>query len=320
MSKERKISPSWFLAWNYDNEEDHLNRSSKRGWRLSEAHMFYKVYVRDKEEYRYRIDYNPISKLSYNDEKLYLDTFEDMGWHYISSVVGWNYFEKKVEEGNTEEDYCIYTDNTSLKGALLRWIQLARILEIICGIICVINLLSYFEGSKPNFLMGITSLIEVILFEFGIHSMKRKRIDKRKSNRSNVIIGNTLFIGMFACLVIGIIGVFRVFGHTEVLNTHYQGTFSVAPEGTNQIFDNLSFLVEDEGKYNLKARCATEYGTMLLTIYDGLQEVYTTSGSVIHVDEKLKFKEGIHRAKIAVDYGDLKDVATNFYTVNLEID
>ncbi len=294
MSKYRKTIPGWFLAWNYDNEEESLNKQSKKGWRLKRAYLFHKVYEKNENEYRYRVDYKPSFNLTETEKERYFGTFEDMGWRHVNSIFnGWHYFEKPVLADSEEDDFAIYTDNASLMDMLGRWIYVGRVLEIICAVIALINFFAAFHGSTPNLFCAITALIEVILFEFGIRSMKKKRVGVKKSSRLNVIMGNILFFAMLAVLIIGQVGFYHLVNNKPLVNTKYNSSYT-----ENTKMNDLSFLVEKDGKYHLEAFCQLEQGEVAFEIYDAGQLIYRAVGCKLEIDEKINLKEGIHRVHI----------------------
>lgn len=317
MSRDRIVRPTLYLAWNYDSEEDALNRMSEKGWRLKKAHAFHKEYVKDSIKYIYRIDYNPVSRMLGGEKERYISTFEEMGWEYVSSVLGWNYFAKPVIDGVDEDEYQIYTDNTTLMDALSRWIRMARCLEIICIFITLMNVFAFFSGSDENLYMAALSLLEVILFEFGIVSMKRKGVNKGKTSRAGYVTGYILYFMLVAGLIATIIGLVVRITDEDVLKTKFQG-IHVFQESMNYTSMPLYFSVNSGGNYDLDVYGETENGRMIMTIYSKGEAVYSASGSTIALDEDIYLKKGSYKVEVSFEFE--KELSENFYSFDIEID
>lgn len=176
----RKISFKGYFAWNFDKEEEELNRKSKQGWQAVKCGCFRTVYEKDDTVcYRYRIDYNSKMIGETDEKQRYIELFAEQGWEYIKTTFnGWIYFKKKCMEGLTEEDYKIYTDKESLFEMFGRWIKLARIAQTILGIGVVILLFMLFRS--PHLML----LVVLVLYGICIMVIQRGTIIiKSKRNK-----------------------------------------------------------------------------------------------------------------------------------------
>lgn len=117
------------------------------------------------------------------EERLY-NEMSGKGWEYLNSTFnGWHCFRKLYREDLPEEEYQIYTDETSAKEMRNRWMRLAGIMLLLFGIVCLLRL---------RHLIMTPSLVEAVYFAvyayivsflaFGYLKMKRKR--RRTRSRS----------------------------------------------------------------------------------------------------------------------------------------
>ncbi|MBP1964508.1 DUF2812 domain-containing protein [Paenibacillus aceris] len=118
------------FVWNYEKDESWLTGLSAQGLHLNKPGLIRSRFEKDTSvRYVYRMDYQKISgKESLNE---YMTLFEDSGWEHVGSLVGWHYFRKRYDEG---ESYDIYTDRGSVK-------QLLRRVQLTLGIIGLANVL-----------------------------------------------------------------------------------------------------------------------------------------------------------------------------------
>jgi hypothetical protein len=99
----------WWWAWNYEEHEQWLTNMSQLGYKMvrSRLGVFYTFEAGNFEEYVYKIDYKRLSGKKLYD---YIQLFNDCGWEYVDSFVGWHYFRKKDNSIGLPE---LYTDSES---------------------------------------------------------------------------------------------------------------------------------------------------------------------------------------------------------------
>jgi hypothetical protein len=99
----------WFWAWQDDKEEAWLREMSLKGWHLNSIYPFgeYNFTAGEPRDYIYRLDYQSTRQ---QDHQVYLKLFQDAGWEYVGNLLGWQYFRKLTQPGETME---IFTDKDS---------------------------------------------------------------------------------------------------------------------------------------------------------------------------------------------------------------
>lgn len=198
MAAKTKIVPVLFLPYDYDKEENYINSMSDKGWQLKKAGAYHHTYIKSNEKYRYKLDFN--NTVKYNSDKYnrYLSIFGDQGWEHVSSCfIGWHYFRKKINAELTDDDYTLYTDDTSLQEMLGRWSRLARILQIVFLILLVLGSVMAFSEKDLMFLPdAVLELLGIAIFEICILNLKSKRVFS-KSIPSLGFFGGYLLFGIF---------------------------------------------------------------------------------------------------------------------------
>lgn len=168
-----KRSYKAYWAWNYDEEEQELNRMSGQGWQLCRGGCFHSKYIKAPgKNYIYKIDYNYGAA---KNKALYLEMFAEQGWEYINSTFnGWNYF-RKEDTGGPAEDYEIYTDPSSYNEMLMRWIRFVNFMSILFGILAVVYFSLFIIERQDSWIMTIfIYIVGIIFFRCGVSAMKRK--------------------------------------------------------------------------------------------------------------------------------------------------
>lgn len=292
---EHKRKFGIYTAWNYDKEEDKINSMAIKGWQLKKGGSFHHTYERSKINYRYKLDFNTNAKFNNEEYRRYLTFYEDQGWELINSTFnGWFYFRKPYEEGLSEEEYEIYTDNDSLKDMLSRWISIARILQIFFLILLISNLVHFvIEKRTFNGLTVLSVFFGILFFQTGITSMKRKsvQIDYR-SSRSNNFIATLLFFGMFISYVL-----MFVFPSQHVFCYDYELSYS---ESINKDTDNRvePMTVDKDGLYSLDIKCKNERGLVGIKILKDDTIVYNTSGGNYTITTNLELEKGDYQIEV----------------------
>jgi hypothetical protein len=99
----------WFWPWQDQKEEAWLEKMSEAGWHLNSVQLpcGYSFVKSEPVHYTYRLDYTRIDK---SRRPEYLQIFQDAGWEYIGEMTNWQYWRKRVVNGQVPE---IYTDKDS---------------------------------------------------------------------------------------------------------------------------------------------------------------------------------------------------------------
>jgi Protein of unknown function (DUF2812). len=179
MAGQTKFKPAMFLVSDYNREEEYLNQMSKKGWRLKKCGIFHHSFVRCDGEYRYKLDFNLKVKMNQEEYERYLSIFQEQGWeHTYSTFNGWHYFSKKYIPQTPEDDYFIYTDDTTLKQMLNRWIKLAYAIQIYFAVFFLISVADLVKHTNLlSVVSTIVGLLSVSIYQMQIMYIKGKRIN-----------------------------------------------------------------------------------------------------------------------------------------------
>jgi hypothetical protein len=177
MAGKTKIVPTLYLPYDYDREEAYINSMSDKGWQLIKGGLFHHTYLRDDEKYRYKLDYN--NQVNYNKDEYYryISIFSEQGWDKVNSTInGWHYFRKKYDAKLPDDDYELYSDDSSLLEMLSRFRKLARAIQLVLMFLLLISVIIMI------FTHDLTALPDVILFILGIALMEMSifHLNKKK--------------------------------------------------------------------------------------------------------------------------------------------
>ena len=107
----RRLNLWW--VWNYEREQQRLDRVSAEGLHLTRPGKFWSSYARDdSRRYVYRLDYQTGLRTA-AARRDYLNLYQDAGWTHIGSWMNWRYFRREWSPDGVPE---IYTDRESLKS------------------------------------------------------------------------------------------------------------------------------------------------------------------------------------------------------------
>ncbi len=177
MSRNIKTSYAAYAAWNVEMEELALNRQSEQGWQLLKGGCFHTIYEQDSSiRYIHKIDYNPDIKNGSDEKNRYIELFAEQGWEYVNTTYnGWNYLRKKYDESLPISEYEIYTDASSYRTMMKRWIRLGRLLQILELIIGIQNLIiGTSVDSSMNVMMSFFLFAIVVWLQNGISKIKAR--------------------------------------------------------------------------------------------------------------------------------------------------
>jgi hypothetical protein len=200
---QTKFKLTMFLAWDYDREEAFIDKMSEKGWQLKKGGLLHHTYEKNSRCYRYKLDYNPGIRQSYDENTRYIQLFEEQGWEYINTTInGWSYFRKEYVPGTAGEEYEIYTDEESLKEMLNRWTRIMRFFQVYYLLFALQNLAhfskthNYYNGSCI-LLGGLAS----ILLLTGQRAISKKSVHKSNKRSGGVYGGYILFGGVILTFI-----------------------------------------------------------------------------------------------------------------------
>ncbi len=141
----------WFWMWEFDKEEQWLNKMSAKGLQLCDVGYCRYVFEDGTPgEYIHRLEL--LDKLPSNAESAqYIRFVEDTGAEHVGSLFRWVYFRKKADENGFD----LYSDIDSRIKHLIGMLWLT-------GILCAANLLNG-AAQLNSWRLGYSSLIIVIL-------------------------------------------------------------------------------------------------------------------------------------------------------------
>lgn len=161
-----------FFAWNFDKEEDWLNKMAAKGLILV-AVGFCKYIFEEciPGEYNVRLELLE-NNATHAESQRYIEFVEETGGEYIGSIMRWVYFRGKTDNG----EFNLYSDSTS------RIKYLNRVL-ISLGIISITNIsiglsnisIHFLGGLYINFIFSIFSLSLALFAGYGFFRVFQKK-------------------------------------------------------------------------------------------------------------------------------------------------
>lgn len=100
----------YFTITEYDKEQEYLAKRHKEGWKFTSVTGIGQYHFEqcEPENVVYQLDYNVEGNINQAE---YIQMFEDCGWEYITTYVGYAYFRKAVADMKEEEE--IFVDDSS---------------------------------------------------------------------------------------------------------------------------------------------------------------------------------------------------------------
>jgi len=178
MSQERIRSYQWYMAWEYDLEEQMLDKKSRDGWQLEKGGCFYSTFVKDSSVcYRHRLDYNPDAMKTQQEKERYIAAFADGGWEFVNATFnGWIYLRKPYQEDMSEQEFEIYSDGDSLLEMFKRFEKLGNLLSILLIVNMLLELSLAANGSGIAGIICAAFLALVFVWmRKGIRTLKLKQ-------------------------------------------------------------------------------------------------------------------------------------------------
>lgn len=134
MNKDKKKIVLTSPIWEYKRIADICTEQSKQGYQLEKIKVIgASTFVKDeKQRYIYDIDFNTVILKKGKERENYLEIFEEQGWEFIDNTFnGFSLFRKKYIEGQSDEEYKIYTDNESSKELYYRMENLLKLILLV---------------------------------------------------------------------------------------------------------------------------------------------------------------------------------------------
>ncbi|KGR74819.1 DUF2812 domain-containing protein [Ureibacillus sinduriensis] len=161
------------LFFDYEKEEEWVNRMAKKGWNLSSFWLVYYCFEKGEPgEFTYRNEM--IGGLgSKKESKEYIDFLQTSGIELVKVVFNWAYFRKKAADGPFE----LYSDTTSKLAYLNRIFYLFLTVLLINLFIGIINstLLIPINGESFNHFVGGVNIGCAITLLFPMLKIMKKR-------------------------------------------------------------------------------------------------------------------------------------------------
>ena len=160
--KNNLIRNRLFFFWNYDREEEWLNRMSEDGYELEDVFLWrYRFRRGDGQKMRYKLEF-----LSHDprDEKGrdYLDFLADAGIETVCTFGRWAYLRRPAEDG----DFELYSDISSKIGYFKRLFCFLLPVALVNLVLGLINILAF--AGWDNRLSGGLCLFVFLLFCWGM--------------------------------------------------------------------------------------------------------------------------------------------------------
>lgn len=155
---EHKTILRFFTIADYEEEEQWLRSQHQQGWKLLKITFpgFYVFEQCPPEDTVYRLDYK-----NKTPDSNYHQLYQDYGWEYCQTFMGWLYFRKPVTTPVDPSEYEIFSDNES-RIEMIEHIVKTRMLPImiiffICLLPNVFNTIRY---------TAFSSFVFTVLFGF----------------------------------------------------------------------------------------------------------------------------------------------------------
>lgn len=302
MSRQYKRVLTMYPAWNYQGEIRELNRQSEQGWQLIRGGAFSNKYKKNSDvRYRYQLDYPG----KVDDMGRYIETYREQGWEYVTSTFnGWHYFRKAYDPSVPEERYEIFTDQTSLREMLGRWIKLATVMSIAVALFLAIYVAALvLMPNLPHLIYALMFLLELIFLSLGIRRMKNP------SKTRALVRDQALFISFFVTLIVGLTCAMYLNMHRHLSINCTADYMAPIPEDVTVSMEWCDFDIAYTDNYYASLHLEAD-SPMCVTIMDASGEtVYTATEASMDVSRiKLHLKKGNYRIYFSDFAGGKMDV------------
>lgn len=172
----RKVVHKLFWAWDFDKEEKWLNELAAKGLALTSV-GFCRYEFEDcvPDEYKICLELLEDRTSSKVEKAKYIEFLEETGAEHVGTFFNFVYFRKRT----TEEDFRLFSDNTSRIKYLTRIIGYIAFFGGLNLFVGCYNLLMYYYWHNPfNVIGSIVSLLFVVFCTIGLTrpSLKRKKL------------------------------------------------------------------------------------------------------------------------------------------------
>lgn len=162
---ETKQEFRYFTITEYDKEQEYLSKRHKEGWKFTAVTGIGQYHFEkcEPEEVVYQLDYNQEGNINQAE---YVQMFEDCGWEYITTYVGYGYFRKPVSAMKEEEE--IFFDDSS-KLDMMKRIFKGRMIPMFIVFFLYLfwqyMILHFFEGT---FFVIIATVLRIMMILYVI--------------------------------------------------------------------------------------------------------------------------------------------------------
>ncbi|MCM1988985.1 DUF2812 domain-containing protein [Oceanirhabdus seepicola] len=171
-----KVIRKFFMAWDFEKEENWLNTMSKNGMKLCKVKgCTYTFEECNPGDYQYKLEMLD-NYVTSDESKEYIEFLEDTGVEYIGNVLRWVYLRKKTSDGEFELFSNIDSKIAHLMK-ILRVISFFLCLQIYVGIEDVITCIKDIAAQHievKNMVSALPSIIVYILLGIGVYKIGTK--------------------------------------------------------------------------------------------------------------------------------------------------
>lgn len=169
---ETKQEFRYFTITEYDKEQQYLSKRHGEGWKFTGVTGIGKYHFEqcEPEAVVYQLDYNQEGNINQPE---YTQMFEDCGWEYITTYVGYSYFRKPVAEMKEEEE--IFFDDSSkldMMNRVFKGRMIPMFITFFLYLAWQFLILRFFEGPFFTFVATVLRVMMafyvIITIHFGI--------------------------------------------------------------------------------------------------------------------------------------------------------
>lgn len=180
---ETKQEFRYYTIVDYDKEQKYLERRHKEGWRFTEVTGIGKYHFEkcEPEEVVYQLDYNIEGNINKPE---YIQMFEDCGWEYITTYVGYSYFRKPVADMKEAEE--IFFDDSSkleMMQRIFKGRMIPMFIVFFLYLVWQFLILKFFDGivfTAIAVLLGAAMVVYILVtVHFGIRYVGHLRRIKK---------------------------------------------------------------------------------------------------------------------------------------------
>ena len=165
---DRKTISKLYFVWNYEKEEEWLNRMADEGWALCRVGFMTYTFERcEPEAYSVRMEMR-------RPDESYIRFMEETGAEYIGRMIQWIYFRKRTEEG----PFDLFSDIDSRIDHLQRIGRMLFIIGMFNLIIGIMNSLNHYSLAWINLVCAT-----LLMYALGRIQGKKEALEKERTLR-----------------------------------------------------------------------------------------------------------------------------------------